>query len=135
MLGNAHTGASASAGVLGTSTRIVRVTPSTSTHTMPCICGCSFAHHRCDFPSGKLIVNSPFHPFREFRSFGSCRFSVSIAESDIFLLFQDTSRGIRPRERVSSHPPHDFRIFGSAPSRYPFVESDGTSSRHRVMPD
>jgi hypothetical protein len=60
---------------------------------------------------------------------------AAVLRNGVRLLFQDTSRGIGPRERVSSHPPHDFRIFGSVPSRYPLVESDGTSSRHRVVPD
>lgn len=83
--GNAQTGASALAGFLGAPTCNVRVAPSTSTHTMPCICGCSFAHNLCVFPSGELIVNSPFHPSRELRCFSSCHFPVPIAESDFFL--------------------------------------------------
>lgn len=87
-LGNAQTGASSLAGFLDAPTCNVRVAPSTSTYTMPCICGCSFAHNLCVFPSGELIVNSPFHPSRELRCFSSCHFPVPIAESDFCHLLQ-----------------------------------------------
>jgi len=85
----------------------VWVTLNTSTHKMLCICGCSFAHNLCVFPSSELIVNSPFHPSREFRNFNSCCFRVPIAESDIRLTGHDGQYRARNLHRtpcsVSGH--------------------------------
>ena len=77
------------------------VAPRTSTHTIPFIRGCSFAHILCVFPSGELIVNFPFHPSREFQKFSFCRFPSPIAESAIRFTGHDGQHRARNLHRTS----------------------------------